>query len=122
MDIDKVFESMKQHTSMFALAEAIKRQNRIKGQEKAKARKSYKMKLYWQNKKQKEREKQEDEDYFNSLPKEEKYRSCTCWQGNPPCTYCTDTNYCEDCDIKTWEDECPNCGKLLTEEGWTKWK
>jgi len=38
---------------------------------------------------------------------------CSCHTGNPPCSYCTDTNYCEDCEEKTWNDECPRCGEDL---------
>lgn len=47
-------------------------------------------------------------------PDYDKPDSCSC-HISAPCSYCTDTNYCEDCDTVTWEDECPDCGKDLIE-------
>ena len=41
---------------------------------------------------------------------------CTCHLGNPPCSFCTNSNYCEDCDLQTMDDECPKCGKIFEEQ------
>jgi len=43
--------------------------------------------------------------------------SCYCSaSSNPPCSFCETANYCEDCDIATIEDYCPNCGDAFNEE------
>jgi HSP90 family molecular chaperone len=106
-------EIIKGCSSIIEAINKIKHYNRSKGQEKCKYIKSIKMKKYWKEKKKKELQKKQDEEYYNSLLPSEKYTSCTCWLGNPPCQYCTDTNYCEDCDIKTWDNICPKCGKEI---------
>ena len=59
----------------------------------------------------------EHREYLSSMFMEERYPSCTCHLGNPPCSYCTDRNYCEYCDESTWDDECPKCGKNIGERG-----
>lgn len=32
---------------------------------------------------------------------------------NPPCSFCTSANYCENCDVATMNSACPNCEKDL---------
>lgn len=81
-----------------------------------KARKSRAMKQYWAEKKKAEKEQADEENYIRSLTKEERYPSCTCFLGNPPCTFCTDSNYCEACDISTWDEQCPKCGNIFDNE------
>lgn len=92
----------------------IKRENRIKAQNnpRTKIRKSESMKLYWKKKKQ------NDIDMKEAYELEMEYgrEHCTCHLGNPPCSFCTDSNYCEDCDIVTTNDDCPNCLKDLSGE------
>jgi hypothetical protein len=83
---------------------------RCVGQEKAKYRKSSAMKDYWKKKKEKEKHDKEDEEAARNYVHE----SCYCHLGNPPCGFCTDSNYCEDCDVRTLDDECPKCGKFFT--------
>lgn len=46
----------------------------------------------------------------------EKPESCYCHHGNVPCSFCTDANYCEECNKNTWDDECLDCGAILVEE------
>jgi len=87
--------------------------NRSHGQFLARHRKSSAMKDYWAKKKAVEAAKRKDEEYVASLSKKEYHRSCTCHLGNPPCTFCTDSNYCESCDINTWDEYCPKCGALI---------
>ena len=91
-------------------AEAI-RQRRIKAQNNpfTKRRKSKSMKKYWKERRNKEVEEREVQKARDAYIPE----SCYCHLGNPPCSWCTDTNYCELCDINTWGDECPNCGLNL---------
>jgi hypothetical protein len=72
-------------------------------------RKSEAMKKYWADKKQKEIDDKEG----RKLTYEYNRSHCTCHLGNPPCSFCTDSNYCENCDINTIEEECPNCGKIF---------
>jgi len=76
-----------------------------------KARKSRAMKKWWAKKKAQEIEEREKE----KRQAEYIHESCYCHTGNPPCSYCTDTNYCEKCDANTWDDECPKCGKAFDE-------
>lgn len=44
-----------------------------------------------------------------------KPESCYCHTTNPPCSFCVDRNYCENCDVSTWDDECPECDQSLVE-------
>jgi|WetSurMetagenome_2_1015567.scaffolds.fasta_scaffold543831_2 hypothetical protein len=85
------------------------RLNRIKGQNRpfTKNRKSKSMKKYWEEKRQKEIDDKENE----ILRVEYIQEHCTCHLGNPPCAFCTKSNYCEDCDINTIDENCPKCGR-----------
>jgi len=58
---------------------------------------------------QKKREFSYEEDFYLRRPE-----ACHCNAiSHPPCSFCTDRNYCEECDEGTWDGECPNCGKVL---------
>lgn len=116
MGIDNIFNNVKKMVSIYQLLEEQKAINRKAGQAKCKLRKSERMKEFWKKKKEEQRKIKEDTEYYESLPKAEKYRSCTCWQGNAPCSYCTDRNYCEKCDIATWDEICPTCGQEIWKE------
>jgi hypothetical protein len=74
-----------------------------------KSRKSRSMKEYWKKKKLREQKEQEEEEYKRSY----RHESCYCHMGNPPCGFCTDSHYCEKCDVRTIYAECPKCGESL---------
>lgn len=39
---------------------------------------------------------------------------CFCsTSNNPPCSFCENANYCENCDTATMSEECPDCGLLF---------
>lgn len=51
---------------------------------------------------------------INSLHNDSnRHGSCYCHRGCVPCSFCTGANYCEYCDIITWQDECPDCERGL---------
>ena len=116
-DVDKIFDRAMEVSQIMndlyeKKAEAI-RQRRLKAQNNpsTKRRKSESMKRYWKARQDKEAEEREEQKARDSYVPE----SCYCHIGNPPCSWCTDTNYCEICDINTWNDECPKCGYKLIE-------
>lgn len=90
------------------------RQNRIKAQNNpyTKRRKSEAMKKYWKEKKQKAI----DELVRVKDCYEYSQECCVCHLGNPPCGYCTSSNFCEECDVVTHDEECPKCGKVFDKE------
>jgi uncharacterized protein YfkK (UPF0435 family) len=115
-NLDQLLTNIKTKLKFISLKEIIKKYNRQKGQENCKIKKSFAMKEYWKLKKKKEEEKINDLKYINGLIKSERYTSCTCFLGNPPCTFCTDSNYCGQCNIQTWDEECPKCGQNISKD------
>lgn len=121
-EVDDIFKKVENFSKAMCELYKIKaekiHQRRIKAQNNplVKQRKSRAMKEYWAKKKEEEQKEREERDYINSLSKEELHPSCTCFLGNPPCAFCTDSNYCEECNIQTWDNYCPECGKLIGEE------
>ena len=99
----------KQVTKIDKIKAERARQNRIKAQNDpfTKKLKSDSMKKFYEKKREEEAEQEAIDEYYCQPT------SCYCHLGNPPCSYCTDTNYCEECDEKTWDDECPKCGKYI---------
>lgn len=117
-EIDNIFIQAKNFSNklngLIILKQKIITERRKKAQNNffTKRRKSEAMKKYWKTKKKKEKQEKENE----KLQYEYMHESCYCHLGNPPCSFCTDSNYCEDCDIKTLESECPKCGKNIEKE------
>jgi len=86
--------------------------NRVRGQNNpyTKRRKSESMKKYWREKREREQQEREDQ----KARDEYVHESCYCMNTPmPPCSFCTDSNYCEACNILTMDEECPECGKLI---------
>jgi len=92
-------------------AEAIsKRRSKAQNNPITKARKSAAMKKFYADKKEREKREEEEAEFIRDY----RHESCYCHMGNAPCGFCTDTNYCETCDVQTWDDDCPKCGKDIT--------
>jgi hypothetical protein len=73
------------------------------------ARKSRAMKKHWEEKKKAEEQEKQEEKWREEYVPE----SCYCHMGNPPCSFCTDSNYCEKCDKNSRDEECPKCGENI---------
>ncbi len=86
--------------------------NRVNGQNNplTKIWKSDSMKKWWKEKKEKETQVIEDEKARREYIPDSCYCSNT---PHPPCGFCESANYCEDCDIATINDECPECEKSI---------
>ena len=112
-----IFDSISNFCEEMNKLRVIKQRNitkrRIKAQNNplTKARKSVSMKAYWERKKQKDIDEKEGEILAHEYAQEH----CICHLGNPPCSFCVDSNYCEECRIQTIEDYCPKCGEILNE-------
>lgn len=115
-DVDEIFDFATNLSSamnkLYERKAEIIHANRVRGQNNpyTKRRKSESMKRYW--KERREREKQERED--QKARDEYVHESCYCANTSmPPCSFCTNSNYCDECDIATMSEECPRCDKLI---------
>jgi hypothetical protein len=115
---DKIISSLESISQIFSKMYELRQEQITKRRKEAqnnpitKRRKSEAMKAWHAKKKEEAIQKKKDEEYQIANP----YEGCTCFLGNPPCSFCTDSNYCEECDIKTWDSECPKCNKNIERE------